>query len=68
LAEVTPDIRVRDVHADADSLTVDLMDGRSITVPLAGIPVSFRLRRSSVSGGRSPARVTASIGRKSTKI
>jgi hypothetical protein len=38
LAEVTPDIRVRDVHADADSLTVDLMDGRSITVPLAWYP------------------------------
>lgn len=32
------DIRVRDVHVDADRLTVDLMDGRSITVPLAWYP------------------------------
>ena len=38
LAEVTPDIRVRGVHADEDSLTVDLMDGRSISVPLAWYP------------------------------
>jgi hypothetical protein len=38
LAEVTPDIRVRGVHADEDSLTVDLTDGRSISVPLAWYP------------------------------
>jgi hypothetical protein len=38
LAEVAPDIRVRGVHADEDRLTVDLMDGRSITVPLAWYP------------------------------
>ena len=38
LAEVPPDIRVRGVHADEASLTVDLMDGRSISVPLAWYP------------------------------
>jgi hypothetical protein len=38
LAEVAPDIRVRGIHADEDSLTVDLMDGRSISVPLAWYP------------------------------
>jgi len=32
------DIRVRDVRVDAERLTVDLMDGRSIAVPLAWYP------------------------------
>ena len=32
------DIRVRDVRIDAERLTVDLMDGRSIAVPLAWYP------------------------------
>lgn len=39
--EATPDIRVRDVRVDAERLTVDLMDGRSITVPLAWYPRLF---------------------------
>jgi hypothetical protein len=38
LAEVAPDIRVRDVHIGKDRLTVDLMDGRSIAVPIAWYP------------------------------
>ena len=38
LADAAPDIRVRGVHVDEDRLTVDLMDGRSITVPLAWYP------------------------------
>lgn len=38
LADTAPDIRVRGVQIDADRLTVDLMDGRSITVPLAWYP------------------------------
>jgi hypothetical protein len=38
LVEVAPDIRVRDVHIGKDRLTVDLMDGRSITVPIAWYP------------------------------
>lgn len=32
------DERVADVRCDADSLTVDLMDGRTISVPLAWYP------------------------------
>lgn len=32
------DIRVMDVRVDDDRLTVDLMDGRSITVPVAWYP------------------------------
>jgi hypothetical protein len=37
-AEIVPDIRVRGVQVDEDRLTVDLMDGRSISVPLAWYP------------------------------
>ena len=32
------DTRVADVRSDADALSVDLMDGRTITVPLAWYP------------------------------
>lgn len=32
------DERVRDVHFSEDSLSVDLMDGRTITVPLTWFP------------------------------
>jgi hypothetical protein len=38
LADIAPDIRVRDIHMDDVCLTVDLMDGRSITVPIAWYP------------------------------
>ena len=38
LAEIAPDIRVRDVHVGKDRLTVDLMDGRSIAVPISWYP------------------------------
>lgn len=34
----TADIRVRDVVVDEERLTVELMDGRSISVPLAWYP------------------------------
>ena len=40
-AEIAPDIRVRGVRTDEYCLTVDLMDGRSITVPLAWYPRLF---------------------------
>ncbi len=30
--------RVKDVHVDTDMLSVDLVDGRTITVPLAWFP------------------------------
>ncbi len=33
-----PDIRVREVRLDADTLKVNLMDGRAISVPLAWFP------------------------------
>ena len=35
------DARVADVRCDADALSVDLMDGRTITVPLAWYPRLF---------------------------
>jgi hypothetical protein len=38
VAEIAPDIRVRGVHINDECLTVDLMDGRSTTVPLAWYP------------------------------
>lgn len=38
LAKSAADIRVRDVLVDSDRLVVDLMDGRSIAVPLAWYP------------------------------
>lgn len=34
----TVDERVKDVRIDADTLSVDLMDGRTITVPLVWYP------------------------------
>ena len=40
-AEAAPDIRVRAVHVGEERLVVDLMDGRSITVPLAWYPRLF---------------------------
>jgi hypothetical protein len=36
-----PDIRVKGVHIDDERLMVELMDGRSITVPLAWYPCLF---------------------------
>ncbi|HLY55160.1 MAG TPA: DUF2442 domain-containing protein [Stellaceae bacterium] len=38
ISVLSADIRVRDVRIDKDRLTVDLMDGRSIAVPLAWYP------------------------------
>jgi hypothetical protein len=51
-----PDIRVRDVHIGRDRLTVDLMDGRSITVPIAWYPrllaaTATQRRRWEMAGG-----------------
>ena len=49
------DERVRDVRVSDDTLTVDLMDGRSISVPLAWYPRLFHAtpdqRRHWVSAG-----------------
>ena len=38
ISATASDIRVRSVHIDDERLTVDLMDGRSISVPLAWYP------------------------------
>ena len=35
---LTADERVKDVHFSEDNLSVDLFDGRTITVPLAWYP------------------------------
>ena len=37
-SEIKPGERVKDVHFTEDSLSVDLVDGRTITVPLAWYP------------------------------
>jgi hypothetical protein len=63
----TPDIRVRAVSVTDAELSVGLMDGRSISVPLAWYPVSQMPHQPSGPAGRSPAAATAFIGRKSTR-
>lgn len=50
------DERVRDVRFDADSLIVDLMDGRTISAPLAWYPRLFNASQANlavweISGG-----------------
>ena len=37
-SEIRPGERVKDVHVTEDTLTVDLIDGRTIIVPLAWYP------------------------------
>ncbi len=38
ISAIATDARVRDVRVDADHLTLDLVDGRRIAVPLAWYP------------------------------
>jgi hypothetical protein len=38
ISQIKPGERVKDVHFTEDSLIVDLMDGRTISVPLAWYP------------------------------
>jgi hypothetical protein len=38
ISQIKPGERVKDVHFTEDSLSVDLMDGRTISVPLAWYP------------------------------
>jgi hypothetical protein len=38
ISELKPGERVKDVHFTQDSLSVDLMDGRTISVPLVWYP------------------------------
>jgi len=37
-SDIKPGERVKDVYFDEDTLSVDLIDGRTITVPLAWYP------------------------------
>lgn len=37
-SDIKPGERVKDVHVTADTLSVDLIDGRTIIVPLAWYP------------------------------
>ena len=38
ISQIKPGERVKDVHFTEDSLSVDLVDGRTISVPLAWYP------------------------------
>jgi hypothetical protein len=38
ISQIKPGERVKDVHFSEDSLSVDLMDGRTISVPLTWYP------------------------------
>ena len=65
---LSADERVRDVRVSEDTLTVDLMDGRTISVPWFGTRDYLVERQNSARIGRSALRVTASTGPISTKI
>jgi hypothetical protein len=58
---ILTDARVKDVHVTEDTISVDLMDGRSITVPLVWYP---RLLNASphLPSGKFAAAATASTG------
>ena len=61
------DERVKDVRVNDDTLTVDLMDGRTISVPLVWYPRLVTPPRSRGQTGKPLAPVTASIGPTLTK-
>jgi hypothetical protein len=42
ISEIKPGERVKNVHFTEDTLSVDLIDGRTITVPLAWYPQLLR--------------------------
>ena len=44
-SEIRPGERVKDVHFTEDTIAVDLVDGRTITVPLAWYPRLFDATR-----------------------
>ena len=62
------DERVADVRCDDDSLIVDLMDGRTIAVPLAWYPRLLAAPPNNDRDGNRPAAATAYTGRRSTRI
>ena len=61
------DERVVDVKFTRDTLSVDLRDGRTITVPLAWYPACSTPPRRSAKSGKLRVAATASIGRTSMR-
>jgi hypothetical protein len=61
-SDPNPGERVKAVHVSEDTLSVDLADGRTITVPLAWFPRLFTRMRSSEPTGGSPPVVSAFTG------
>ena len=57
------DVRVMNVRVDETRLEVDLMDGRTIAVPLAWYPRLANATAASAATGNWPAADTASTGR-----
>jgi hypothetical protein len=63
-SEIRPGERVKDVHFTDDTLAVDLIDGRTITVlPWLGTQDCSTPRRNSAGTGRSAAPGSESNGR-----
>ena len=67
-SQPNPGERVRDVHVTFATLAVDLVDGRTITVPLAWYPRLLDASMSNYPTGKSVAPDTAFTGRTSTRI
>jgi hypothetical protein len=65
---LSADERARDVRVSEDTLTVDLMDGRTISVPLVWYPRFWMGHRNSGRIGRCAPPVTASTGQIWTRI
>ena len=68
ISDKITDERVPDVRCSDDSLIVDLMDGRSISVPLAWYPRLHGAQWNSAPIWRSQEAATASIGPISMRI
>ena len=67
-SQPNPGERVRDVHVTHTTLAVDLVDGRTITVPLAWYPRLLDASMSNYPTGKSVAPDTASTGPTLTRI
>ena len=63
-----PGERVKDVSFGEDTFSVDLMDGRTITVPYAWYPRPLHATLSSEPTGRQRAAATASTGPTSMRM
>jgi len=62
ISEIKPGERVKDVHFTEDTLSVDMVDGRTITVPLAWYPGFFTPHHSNEKIGRSVVVALGSTG------